>query len=125
MKFLIVAAVISMAGVQCSNSKAADNFVNIDQIGSNNTVGIQQNGINSVGGVGQQAMPIQGQGNIVKIRQGDPINAFGSSSIEAAVYGDYNYLGLNQGTTLNNQTNGQDTGQHYQFSYSIRYRQSS
>ena len=132
MKLLIVAVVISMAGIQCSNKAHAQaNMISnstsgvaisigmnpsiyIDQIGSSNTVGIQQNGINSVGGVGQQAMPIQGQGNIVKIRQGDPINAFGSSSIEAAVYGDYNYLGLNQGTTLNNQTNGQDTGQHYQ-----------
>ena len=44
MKFLIVAAVISMAGVQCSNSKAADNFVNIDQIGNGNQTIVVQDG---------------------------------------------------------------------------------
>jgi microcompartment protein CcmK/EutM len=44
MKFLIVAAVISMAGLQCSNTKAADNTIIIDQIGSGNTTTIVQDG---------------------------------------------------------------------------------
>jgi len=86
----------------------------IDQVGDSNHVRIQQNGVNNIGGVGQQAMPIQGQGNTVKIRQGDPGNPVGSSAINASIYGDYNYVGLNQGITLGNQTTGQDTGQHYQ-----------
>jgi len=44
MKFLIVAIVISMAGLQCSNTKAADNTIIIDQIGSGNTTTIVQDG---------------------------------------------------------------------------------
>jgi microcompartment protein CcmK/EutM len=44
MKFLIVAAVISIAGLQCSNTKAADNTIIIDQIGSGNTTTIVQDG---------------------------------------------------------------------------------
>jgi hypothetical protein len=128
---LLIFCMISVAGLGCcsrSHSQtsgdidsglAMANFTNnptiyIDQVGDSNHVLIQQNGINIIGGVGQQSMPIQGQGNTVKIRQGDPTNAVGKSAIEAAVYGDYNYVGLNQGITLDNQTNGQDTGQHYQ-----------
>jgi hypothetical protein len=101
---------ISIATVSYINNPT----IYIDQVGDSNNINIQQKGVNSIGGVGQQSMPIQGQGNTVKIRQGDPTNAVGQSSVEAAVYGDYNYLGLNQGITLGNQTNGQDTGQHYQ-----------
>jgi hypothetical protein len=98
---------------------ATVNYVNnptiyVDQVGTSNNLNVQQYGVNSVGGVGQQSMPIQGQGNTIKIRQGDPTNPLGKSSIEGAVYGDYNYLGINQGITLGNQTNGQDLGQHYQ-----------
>jgi microcompartment protein CcmK/EutM len=45
MKFLIVAAVISMAGFKCSNTaSAADNFVSIDQIGSGNQTTVIQEG---------------------------------------------------------------------------------
>jgi Curlin associated repeat len=44
MKFLIVAAVISMAGLQCSNTKAADNTIVIDQIGNGNQTTIVQDG---------------------------------------------------------------------------------
>jgi Curlin associated repeat len=44
MKFLIVAAVISIAGLQCSNTKAADNTIVIDQIGNGNTTTIVQDG---------------------------------------------------------------------------------
>jgi len=111
------AQTVSIVGVDAGLAIA--NYQNnpsiyIDQVGSSNHVIIQQNGVNSVGGVSQQSMPVQGQGNTVKIRQGDPSNPVGSSAINAAVYGDYNYLGLNQGITLANQTNGQDTGQHYQ-----------
>lgn len=107
----------SIAGVDAAT--ATVNYVSnpsiyIDQVGSSNSINVQQNGIDSVGGIGQQSMPVQGTGNTVKIRQGDPTNAVGRSSIESAVYGDYNYLGLNQGITLANQTNGQDSGQHYQ-----------
>ena len=91
------------------------NSIYIDQVGSSNTIIVQQNGTqNSVAGLGQQSMPIQGSGNTVKIRQGDPSNPYGQNLIEAEVYGSYNTLGLNQGTTLGNQTNGQDNGQHYQ-----------
>jgi len=44
MKFLIVAAVISMAGLQCSNTKAADNTIVIDQIGNGNQTTVVQDG---------------------------------------------------------------------------------
>jgi len=44
MKFLIVAAVISTAGLQCSNTKAADNTIVIDQIGNGNQTTIVQDG---------------------------------------------------------------------------------
>jgi hypothetical protein len=45
MKFLIVAIVISLAGLKCSNTaSAADNFVSIDQIGSGNQTTIVQDG---------------------------------------------------------------------------------
>jgi hypothetical protein len=44
MKFLIVAAVISTAGLQCSNTKAADNTIVIDQVGSGNQTIIVQEG---------------------------------------------------------------------------------
>jgi hypothetical protein len=48
MKFLIVAAVISMAGIQCSNKVyAADNFVSIDQIGNGNQTTVVQDGSNN------------------------------------------------------------------------------
>ena len=44
MKFLIVAAVISTAGLQCSTTKAADNTIVIDQVGSGNQTIIVQEG---------------------------------------------------------------------------------
>jgi len=44
MKFLIVAAVISTAGLQCSNTKAADNTIVIDQIGNGNQTTVIQDG---------------------------------------------------------------------------------
>jgi len=48
MKFLIVAAVISIAGIQCSNKvSAADNFVSIDQIGNGNQTTVVQDGFNN------------------------------------------------------------------------------
>ena len=48
MKFLIVAVVISMAGIQCSNKvAAADNTIIIDQIGTGNTTTVVQDGSNN------------------------------------------------------------------------------
>jgi hypothetical protein len=48
MKYLLVAAVISMAGIQCSNKvSAADNFVSIDQIGNGNQTTVVQDGSNN------------------------------------------------------------------------------
>jgi hypothetical protein len=48
MKYLLVAAVISMAGIQCSNKvSAADNFVSIDQIGNGNQTTVVQDGFNN------------------------------------------------------------------------------
>jgi microcompartment protein CcmK/EutM len=44
MKLLIVAAIISTAGLQCSNTKAADNTIVIDQIGTGNTTTVVQDG---------------------------------------------------------------------------------
>ena len=45
MKYLLVAVVISMAGIQCSNKvSAADNFVSIDQIGNGNQTTVVQDG---------------------------------------------------------------------------------
>ena len=44
MKLIIAAMIISMAGLQCSNTKAADNTIIIDQIGSGNTTTIVQDG---------------------------------------------------------------------------------
>ena len=44
MKYLLVAVVISMAGFQCSNTKAADNTINIDQIGNGNQTTVIQEG---------------------------------------------------------------------------------
>jgi len=44
MKLLIVAMIISMAGFRCTDVKAADNTIIIDQIGSGNTTTIVQDG---------------------------------------------------------------------------------
>jgi hypothetical protein len=44
MKLLITCMVITLAGIQCSNARAADNTVTIDQIGSGNQTTIVQDG---------------------------------------------------------------------------------
>jgi len=44
MKWLIILLAFSMAGIQCSNARAADNTVTIDQIGSGNQTTIVQDG---------------------------------------------------------------------------------
>jgi len=100
---------------QAMTNYATANSIYIDQIGSGNNINIQQNSSqSSIAGPGQDAMPIQGTGNTVKIRQGDPTNPIGANRVEGEIYGDFNYIGANQGITLGNQTNGQDTGGHYQ-----------
>ena len=74
------------------------NLVHIEQVGSDAIVDIQQTGNkNMVAGIGAVAMPIQGDGNSVVIRQGNLSNPFGRNLIEANVYGYYNYLILDQG----------------------------
>jgi Curlin associated repeat len=44
MKLLIIAMIISMAGFKCTDVKATDNTIIIDQIGSGNTTTITQDG---------------------------------------------------------------------------------
>ena len=44
MKWLVIILAFSMAGLQCSNARAADNIVAIDQIGSGNQTNVIQNG---------------------------------------------------------------------------------
>ena len=105
----------NQGSAQAMTNYATGNSIYIDQIGSgNNTYVIQNGSQDAVAGPGQNAMPIQGTGNTVKIRQGDPTNPIGANRVEGAIYGDFNYVGANQGITLSNQTNGQDTGGHYQ-----------
>jgi hypothetical protein len=57
MKYLLVAIVISMAGFQCSKIHAADNTVNVDQIGNGNQTTIVQDGS------GNTATVTSGQGS--------------------------------------------------------------
>jgi Curlin associated repeat len=47
MKNLLVAAIISIAGLHCSKSSAVDNFISVDQIGSGNQTTIVQDGSNN------------------------------------------------------------------------------
>jgi len=44
MRLLILILVFTIAGLQCSRARAADNSIDIDQIGSNNTTTIVQDG---------------------------------------------------------------------------------
>jgi hypothetical protein len=44
MKLIIISFIIAVAGFQCSKVQAADNVVNVDQVGSGNTTTIVQDG---------------------------------------------------------------------------------
>jgi hypothetical protein len=71
MKWLIAAVIISTAGLQCSKTSAADNTINIDQVGSGNQTTITQDGsgnraivnAGANGGVDYNVFTILQQGN--------------------------------------------------------------
>jgi hypothetical protein len=90
-----------------------NNTIYIDQVGNSNTNVIQQNSSQaSIAGVGANSLPIQGDGNTVTLKQGDP-GGSGQHLIEGEIYGSYNTVTVTQGIGLDGQTTGLDAGGHY------------
>ena len=85
-------------------------------LGDSNIINITQAGKNeSISGVGQQAVAIQGTGNNVAIKQGDPVALTNNNLIEMMIYGSNNILSLNQGYDVNGNYTGTDQAGHYQY----------
>jgi len=73
-----------------------NNTIYIDQVGNSNTNVIQQNSSQaSIAGVGANSLPIQGDGNTVTLKQGDP-GGSGQHLIEGEIYGSYNTVNATQ-----------------------------
>ena len=109
----VVSADPQIDSAQARLNYVTNNSIYIDQVGDSNNISIQQNsGQAGIAGVGANSMPIQGDGNYVKIIQGDPLGS-GQHLAEGAVYGSYNTVIANQGVALDGQTSGLDAGGHY------------
>lgn len=78
-----------------------NNAIYIDQRNGSDNINIEQNSsYNSVQGLGgAQYAIINGSGNNITIRQGDPSNTTGKNLVELNVVGSSNNLNLNQGRT--------------------------
>lgn len=114
----------SITPAQQANVNAATNLRNtitknsiyIDQVGAGNQVTVVQDSkYNMVTGTGSTAAPVQGDGNAITIRQGDPANNNGKNLVQMSVYGSYNTLNINQGRDVYGGYTGADVGGHMQY----------
>jgi len=91
------------------------NGIYIQQTGNSNNITVDQVGVNQqVSGNGSQLAPIQGNNNVISVRQGDIYSRAGQSLVEMNVYGDANTLNINQSRDISGNSTGTDMGGHYQ-----------
>ena len=96
-------------------STSSNNIILIEQVGDNNSITVLQNSNNNAfKGIGQGRAKIEGDGNSVTARQGDPLGSNqGRNAIELNVVGNSNTLNLNQGTNSNGTYNNGDSNNHH------------